>query len=68
MGDYIDVVQWKFRTISVKIPSVSLFVSDELIHLFARAGLNVKAVYSDYNNKPYDAAFREGRMIIMAEK
>ena len=44
------------------------FFQYELIHLCARAGLNVKAVYSDYNYKPFDAAFREGRMIIIAEK
>ena len=44
------------------------FFQYELIHLCARAGLNVKAVYSDYNYRPYDASFREGRLIIIAEK
>ena len=44
------------------------FFQYELIHLCERVGLNVKAVYSDYNYRPFDAAFREGRLIIIAEK
>jgi SAM-dependent methyltransferase len=44
------------------------FFQFELIHLCSRAGFNVKSVYSDYKYKPFDAAFREGRLIIIAEK
>ena len=44
------------------------FFQFELIHLCARTGLKVKGVYSDYNYRPFDAGFREGRLIIIAEK
>ncbi len=44
------------------------FFQFELIHMCARVNLKVKGIYSDYNYMPYDADFREGRLIIIAEK
>jgi len=44
------------------------FFQFELIHLCERAGLKVAGVYSDYAYKPFDASFREGRLIVIAEK
>jgi len=44
------------------------FFQFELIHLCECAGLHVTGVYSDYAYRPFDASFREGRLIVIAEK
>ncbi len=44
------------------------FFSFELIHLLARAGLEVTGLYSDYNGTPHDATIREGMIIVTARK
>lgn len=48
--------------------SMRYFFSFELIHLFARAGLEVTGLYSDYNGTPHDAAIRDGMIIVTARK
>jgi ubiquinone/menaquinone biosynthesis C-methylase UbiE len=48
--------------------SMRYFFSFEIVHLLARAGLEVTGLYSDYKGAPHDAAIRDGMIIITAGK
>ncbi|HEB31506.1 MAG TPA: class I SAM-dependent methyltransferase [Spirochaetes bacterium] len=48
--------------------SMRYFFSFELVHLLARAGLEVTGLYSDYDGTPHDATIKDGMIIVTAEK
>ena len=48
--------------------SMRYFFSFELIHLLARAGLEVTGLYSDYKGTPHDATIRDGMVVVTAIK
>jgi SAM-dependent methyltransferase len=48
--------------------SMRYFFSFELVHLLARAGLEVTGLYSDYDGTPHDATIKDGMIIITAVK
>ena len=48
--------------------SMRYFFSYELIHLLARAGLEVTCLYSNYGGAPHDAAIKDGMIIVTAVK
>ena len=48
--------------------SMRYFFSFELIHLLARAGLEVTGLFSDYRGTPHDATIKDGMIVVEAQK